>query len=234
MITIREDGFYQVTDHAHVPCVGIETDRLSDCIEGFSRNEFKGVYCSPYHRFSSSDLAFLSDLPWIEAVLLSDTNLADITGLYRLKNLKYLRGNAKRPPIDFSKLSSLKTLVIEPVSLDKGIESLSQLEKLHLRNYRPRTKDFSLLNIPKTVTNLQLDWVSFNSLEALPDLPNLKYLTIIHCKNLTDLNIQLDRFPLLEHIEVNSCIKLPEEDIERARKALSHLKHVRIEEGDEH
>lgn len=234
MITIRENGFYQVNGHAHVACVGIETDRLSDCIVGFAQHEFKGIYCSPYHRFSSDNLNFLNEFPLVEAVLLNDTNLDNIDGLYSLKHLQYFRGNAKRPPIDFSRLETLKTLVIEPVSLDRGIECLAVLNKLHLRNYRPRTKDFSLLSIPKTVTDLQLDWVSFESLQALPDLPDLKHLTIIHCKNLKDLNISLDKYPLLESVLVQSCINIPEPEIERARTALSHLKHVSIEDEEDH
>ncbi len=234
MITIRENGFYQVNNQAHVPCIGIETDRLENCLHGINQRQLKGVFCSPYHRFAFNHLSFLKDIPHIEAVLLNDTSLNDIDGLYTLKNLRYFRGNAKRPPIDFSRLCSLKTLVIEPVSRDGDLGQLTQLETLHIRHYRPRTKDFSLLSIPETVTELTLEWVSFNSLQALPELPNLKRLNIIHCKNLTDLNLTLNQYPELESLQVYACICVPEQEVERARSAYGHLKHVSIEEPEAH
>ncbi len=234
MITIRKDGFYQVENQAHVPCIGIETDRLARCIQGVKHLNAKGVFGSPYHGFHTNNLSFLKDLPDIEALVLRDTTIEDIDGLYDVKALKHFQTNYRRPAVDFGKMPTLEKAVLEPVSLDRGLETLKNLKSLHLWNYRPRTKDLSLLPPPKSIEELSLNWVSISSAADLPELPELKTLEFIHCKNITDLNIPLERLPKLETLVVHACNKLSEEELARAAKDYAHLKEVRINEEEEH
>jgi Leucine-rich repeat (LRR) protein len=234
MITIRKDGFYQVENHAHVPLIGVESDRFADVIEGIREQGFKGVFCSPYHRFSGNDLSFLRALPTLEALLMRDTSLADISDIYGLKKLRYFRCNNRRPPIDYSRLSSLQKLVLEPVCRDTGVEALTELESLELWNYRPNTRDFSQLTIPPSVTELELNWVSFKHLKDLPELPKLKRLVINHCKNLVDLDLDRSKFPELECFITCACINVPEAEVERARAAYSDLAELSLEEKEGH
>lgn len=234
MITLRKDGFYQVENQADVPCIGIETERLPTCIEGIKQLEAKGVFGSPYHGFHTGSLSFLKELPQIEAIVLRDTTLDDLDGLFGLKKLRHFQTNHRRPPIDFTQLPSLEKAVIEPVSLDKNLDALDNLKSLHLWNYRPRTKDLTLLPPPKSIEELSLNWVSITSLSDLPELPQLKTLIVRHCKNLTDLALPLDRLPHLERFVVHACIKLPESELERAASDYSHLKSVEINEENEH
>lgn len=234
MITIRKDGFYQIENHAHVPLIGVESDRFADIIEGIREQGFRGVFCSPYHRFSGNDLSFLRAIPQIEAVLMRDTSLADIDDIYKMSNLRYFRCNNRRPPIDYSRLQTLRKLVLEPVCRDTGVEALSDLETLELWNYRPGTKDFSQFVIPQSVTELELNWVSFKSLESLPALPKLKRLVINHCKNLTDLALDLSKYPELKCFITHACINVPEEEVERARQAYGQLSELSLEENEGH
>ena len=234
MITIRKDGFYQVENQADVPCIGIETDRLARCIQGVKHLDAKGVFGSPYHGFHSNNLSFLKELPDIEALVLRDTTIEDLDGLYDVKALKHFQTNYRRPAVDFSKLPTLEKAVLEPVSLDRGLETLKQLKTLHLWNYRPRTRDLSLLPLPKSLEELSLNWVSIASAADLPELPHLKTLEIKHCKVITDLNLPLDRLPELERLIVHACIKIPEQELARAAQDYAHLSEVRINEEEEH
>lgn len=234
MITIRKDGFYQMEDHAHVPLIGVESDRFADIVAGIQDQGFKGVFCSPYHRFSGTDLSFLRSLPKVEALLMRDTQLANIDDIYDLENLRYFRCNSQRPPIDYSRLSTLRKLVLEPVCRDSGVEALAELGSLALWNYRPTTKDFSQFEIPTSLTELELNWVSFKSLSSLPKLPKLKRLVINHCKNLVDLELDLSQYPELECFISHACINVPEAEVERARKAYSGLAELSLEENQGH
>lgn len=234
MITIRQDGFYQVENHAHVPCIGIETDRLATCIHGIRELGAKGVFCSPYHRFSSDNMSFLHELQDMEAVLMRDTTLVDVSDLYALKNLKYFRCNSRRPPVDFSRLTTLEKLVLEPACRDTGHEALNKLKTLHLWNYRPISRDFSQLPLPSSITELELNWVSFQSLKGLPELPNLERLIINHCKNLTDLALDLHRYPKLNYFKTKACVRISEEDVATARAYYSDkIAEISLEEVEE-
>lgn len=234
MITIRKNGFYQVENHAHVPCIGIETDRLATCVSGIRELKAKGVFCSPYHRFSSDNMSFLKELQDMEAVLMRDTTLLDIDELYNLSQLKYFRCNSRRPPIDFSRLTRLEKLVLEPVGRDSAHESLLNLKALHLWNYRPISRDFKQFPLPDSITELELNWVSFNSLADLPELPKLERLIINHCKNLIDLNLDLRRYPKLEYFKTKACIKIPADKVEQARVLYADkIAEISLEEQEE-
>ncbi|CAA0110602.1 Uncharacterised protein [BD1-7 clade bacterium] len=234
MITIRKDGFYQIENQAHVPCIGIETDRMQACVEGIKRLDAKGIFCSPYHRFHANNLAFLKSMPMLEAVLLRDTQIADVNAIYDMAHLTYFRCNHKRPPMDFGRLQTLKTLVLEPVPRDKGVGALTQLEALHVWHYRPRTRDFSLLGVPSSLVECHLNWVNIESIDALPALLNLKRLELHHCKSLKDLDFDRSRFPALEHIVVHGCLQDSDDVVEAARRTFDDMAYARIEETEEH
>lgn len=234
MITIRRDGFYQVENQAHVPCIGIETDRLAACVSGIKALQAKGVFCSPYHRFSSDNMAFLKGLEDIEAVLMRDTTLLDVDDIYNLNQLKYFSCNSRRPPMDFSRLATLEELVIEPVCRDLAYAALTGLKTLRLWNYRPLSRDFKQLRLPTSIIELELNWVSFSSLADLPTLPNLERLTINHCKNLRDLELDLEQYPKLDYFKTKACISISETEVERAKAFyVDKVAGISLEEPEE-
>lgn len=225
----QEDGFFQWHDSRHGPRLGIESSRLNECIERVKSKRIMGVFGSPSFGFDNSDLDFLSEIPWIEDVWLWDANLKSIDGLYALQNLKYLGVEPKRPPIDFSRLARLREVVIEPKTKDCGLGVLKELERLHIWHFRPKNNSFSSIDFPESLTELQINWASPESLESLPALPLLRRLEIHRCRNLQRLGDLSTKFPGLEHLVIDACGQVPISEGERVIQDLRNLTHAYVQ-----
>lgn len=79
-----ENGFYQSHDLGLGSRVGIESNRLSECIEYIKNHNITGAFGTPSFGFEGADLNFLKELPWIEDIWFWDVNLKNIDGLYTL------------------------------------------------------------------------------------------------------------------------------------------------------
>jgi len=224
-----EDGFLQTHDLAHVSCLGIETARLGACIERIKAKKIKGVFGSPSFGFEGSDLDFLSELPWIEAVWFWDVQLKSIEGLHALENLRHFGVHPKRPAIDFSRFPKLRKMVIEPKGKDSGIETLKELELLHIWHYRPKDKTFSALALPEALTELQINWANPMSLESLPAHACLRRLEIHQCRNLSDLGNLGEKYPHLEHLVIGACGRVSLSEGERVVRDLPKLSHAHVQ-----
>jgi hypothetical protein len=111
----------------------------------------------------------------------------------------------KRSAIDFSRFPKLRKAIVEPKARDRGIGSLMQPELLHLWHYRPKRQDFSELELPESLSELQFNWANASSLESLPGLPELRRLEVHRCRNLESLGDLGSKFPRLEHLVVAAC-----------------------------
>jgi hypothetical protein len=225
----REDGFFCTHDLAHVSCLGIESARLGECVDRVKANRVSGVFGNPHFGFSGSDLHFLSELPWIEAVWFWDVNLKDVEGLYALQNLQHFGVHPKRPPIDFSRFPRLRKAIIEPKAKDRGLETLDELELLHVWHFRPKDGSFASLALPPSLEELQINWASPRSLDSLPVHRHLRRLEIHRCRNLEDLGDLGGKFPNLEHLVVDACGRVPQSEGERAVRDLPKLVHAFVQ-----
>jgi hypothetical protein len=225
----QEDGFFQSHDSRLGSRLGIESSRLNECIERVQNNRIMGVFGSPSFGFDNSDLGFLSEIPWVENVWFWDVNLKNIDGLYALQNLRYFGVHPKRPPIDFSRLAKLREAVIEPKTKDCGIGALKDLERLHIWHFRPKNNSFSSIDFPESLTELQINWASPESLESLPSLPLLRRLEIHRCRNLQLLGDLNTKFPSLEHLVIDACGRVPRSEGERVIQDLPNLSHAYIQ-----
>lgn len=222
----EEDGFLQSHDLAHTTCLGIESERISECIEKIRESRTRGVFGSPQFGFHCKNLDFLRDIPWVEAIWFWDVGLNDIEGLYSLENLRHFGVHPKRPPIDFARFPRLNKVVIEPKASDRGLDELNELEMLHIWHFRPTDKTFSALRLPASLRELHLNWTSPESLESLPALPNLRRLEIHRCRNLVDLGNLNEKFPNLEHLVVSASSRITAAEGARAIRGLHKISHV--------
>lgn len=224
-----EDGFLQSHDLAHVSCLGIESSRLEECVGRIARDRVKGVFGSPAFGFTGTDLDFLSNLPWLEAVWFWEVDLKSVEGLYALHDLRFFGLHPKRPAIDFSHFGKLRKAVVEPRAKDRGLAALKELESLHVWRYRPKEGDFSALSFPESLTELQIIWANAKSLESLPSMPNLTRLEVHRCRNLEHLGDLGARYPKLEHLVVTACGRVRSSEGSRAVEELPSLRHADIQ-----
>lgn len=182
------DGFYEWRDYdAKSPGLGVESGRVSDCLDYYDRHGFGGLFGSEFFGFKQDDLNFLrgaSETTWL---WFWDIKLKDIDALYDLQKLEHFGINPKRPGIDFSRFPVLRMVVNHWVKQDTGIAD-STIRKYNLWHYKPRSKSFKGLEIPKNVERLELYWANPAALSGLPVMKKLKYLEIHRCRNLVDLS----------------------------------------------
>ena len=226
---IAREGSYLLThDLAHVTCLGIESAKLAKCISQIASQRIKGVFGNPSFGFKTTQLDFLPQLPWVEVVWFWDVELKNIDGLYSLSELRHFGIHPKRPAIDFSRFPKLQKLVLFPQPGDSGFRRLEQLTEMHLWHYKPKGKDFSLLELPTSLTHLVINWANAESLETLPKLSKIRRLEVHRCRNLTSLGALSQKFPKLEHLVVDACPRVTRDEGERAIHGLSRLSHAFI------
>jgi hypothetical protein len=209
----------------NTPSLGIESDRLQECVLEIKRRRLRGVFGTiPY--FRESNLDFLSELPWLEAAQFWDIHLKNLSGLYSLRELGYLRLSGWRPPLALENLPKLRALVWEHGNGDSGSGSLCLLEKLYLWRYKPVSRTFEGLELPQRLKVLEINWSNAATLDGLPPLPNLSRLEIHRCRNLTSLG-DLDRkCPNLEVLLIGWSGRLRAAEAERVASNLPRLKHL--------
>lgn len=187
-IKLEASGFYEWHDQPPViPSLGIHTARLDECIAHYHEKGFRGLFGHPSFGFQQDNLDFLSRTANATYIWLWDVSLRNIDALYELTELEYVGINPKRPGIDFSCFPGLRTTVNDWIKSDTGISN-STITEYHLWHFKPRSKSFEGLDIPRGVKELQLNWANPATLDGLPTLKKLKELQIHRCRNLTDLS----------------------------------------------
>jgi hypothetical protein len=223
-----ENGFHIAHDLAHVSCLAIESHRLDECLARIKAKRIKGILGNPSYGFAGHDFDFAKELAWIEAVWFLDVEIKNIEGLYSLAGLQHFGVHPKRPPIDFGRFPELRKAVVEPKRGDRGFGSLTHLELLHIWHYRPKTGDFSDLEFPASLHELQINWANASTLESLPRLPNLRRLEIHRCRNLEFFGDLGTKFPELQHLVVSACGRVRADEGQRVVHDLPNLRHAYV------
>jgi hypothetical protein len=221
----RGRGFILWPDAYHTPSLGMESARLRECIAEVKRRGFRGVFGTvPYFREESLD--FLSDLPSLEAVEFWDVPLRSVAGLYALSELRYLRLTAQRPPLELSRLQSLRALVWNHLAKDSGAESLTELVTLNVWRFKSRNGTFEGLDLPPSLRELRVFWSNGQKLEGLPSLPWLTRLELARCRNLDSLGPLAETCPNLESLVISASGRLRASEAMRVASGLPRLRHL--------
>ena len=107
------------------------------------------------------------------------------SGLYYLKNLKNLTLSVKNSTqhLDFSKFVDLESLFVDWYQKFPDLTQCNNLKELHLWKFKPKTKSFSELVLPKNLEVLSITQSNIQSLRELC-LPNLKDFGAYYCNSL--------------------------------------------------
>lgn len=187
-IELKESGFREWHDQLDgVPSVGVETDRLEECIDHYHEQGFRGLFGSPNFGFAQDNLDFLEHTKNAKWLWFWNVSLNNIDAIYELSKLEYVGINPKRPGIDFSRFPALRTAINHWIKQDNGI-SKSKISVYHLWHFKPKTKTCEGLEIPRGVKELHLYWANPAALHGLPVMKKLKELQIHRCRNLSDLS----------------------------------------------
>lgn len=221
-----ENGFYFWADASETPALGIETERMQACIDEVSNRGLSGVFgTDPY--FEGGDLAFLRQMPDLVSVEFWDVPISDLSALYDLPLLRFLRlSDCRRPGLDFGRLGQLQQLVWEYSKKDVGNNSLSKLTFLHLWRYKSSSGDMSGIDLPANLSELGIFWCNAKSLDGMTFLPNLKHLEISRCRNLASITALAKSCPNLEHLVVSASGRVTAREGERLACQLPRIQHL--------
>jgi hypothetical protein len=85
---------------------------------------------------------------------------------------------------------------------------LSGVRDLRVWHFKSRTKTCSDLELPQSLSRLDVYWANVRSLEGLPRLASLRRLELHRCRDLADVSQLPSLFPGLEHLELSACGRL--------------------------
>jgi hypothetical protein len=164
-MSIQRVDTFLVSNEDAFPSIGIESDRLSECLAEFKRGRFRGVFGAPCFGFRENHLDFLWEIPSAARVWFWDCSFDSVEGIYALQGLQYCGVMQTQPGIDFSRFPKLETLVVHWNHRDSGW-SEAAIRKLYIWHYNPRQKKFLDLKLPPSLEHLELTWLNPSSLAA--------------------------------------------------------------------
>ncbi len=220
-----EKGFLYWEDAWGAPSLGLNSECLQTCIDEVLSRDLEGVF-GHHPVFQEPDLKCLSQLSHISCLQLWDITLSDVSALYELKSLKFLRLSGKRPSIDLTRLKSVQNLVLEHHRRDIGLSELHDLKMINLWRYKASSPEAYELELPPGLEEMGLFWSNVESLDGLGRCPNVKKLEIARCRNLTSLGKLAETFPNLEHLVVDACGRLTAKEARRALSGHESIRHA--------
>jgi hypothetical protein len=222
----RDDrNFLSYHDAWGGPAIGLESERLQQCLdEGHSRG-FNGVF-GRHPEFQETDLSCLLKRPDLTSVAFWDIKVGDISAIYQLPKLTHFRISGRRPPINFERLPSIQHLVLEHHKKDTAVSRLTNLKSMNLWRFKADAKEMFKFVFPKGIEELGIFWSSVKSFEGFGIFPNVKKLEIARCRDLERLGDLKTTFPKLEHLVVDACGKLTADEAKRSLAGHQTVKHA--------
>ncbi|MBN1910566.1 MAG: hypothetical protein JW818_12550 [Pirellulales bacterium] len=204
----NKSGFYEWHDPPEgIPSIGIQTSRCKKCIAYYHEKGFRGLFGNPHFGFRQDNLDFLTETTNAKLVWFFQINIKNVEALYELTELEYFGINDKRPGIDFSRFPKLRTAINQWIKKDIGI-SKSSIREYHLWHFKPRSKSYDGLEIPKDVRELHLYWANPASLSGLPVLKKLRHIEFHRCRNLEDLSALPTIAPALKTLVITTSSRV--------------------------
>lgn len=187
----KASGFYEWDADARFDrphAIGVESARAAECMAHYNEVGAGGLFGNPTFGFHGSDLEFLR-LARVKPrwIWFWDVEIQNLDALYLLEELDYFGIHPARPGIDFSRFRRFDKAMLHWNKRDTGIAQ-SPICVFHLWHFKPRSKSFADVEIPRNVEHLDLTFANPAGLEGLPLLERLTHLEIHRCSKLSDLS----------------------------------------------
>jgi hypothetical protein len=230
-LPIRREGDFLINhDGRYGPSLGLESDRLSDCIGEVRARGYRSVFGHPMFGFTEPTLDVLRELPPLDAIWFWDVALTDIAGLYAQPSLKKMGALEKRPAIDFGRLPALECLVLCFQPKDTNLDSVAGLVDLHVWRYRAKHKTLAGLALPPNLRTLEFNWANIESLDGLCHLASLREFEAHRCRNLSKLDHLADAAPHLTKLVISASGRVDSDSAERVVSRLPSLQHAWVKD----
>lgn len=228
--------------------VYIDNENAQESIQYIQAHQIKSVDIT--YDYEESQIDFLSECPTVEFLSLEGSSVKDISGIYYLKTLKALVINdtSRSLAVDFSRLTSLESIIgtLPPKAVEIG--SLINLKKLLIWDYKPKGKNLKEIADLKALEDIDLTNSNITSLEGIQGLTKLRNLALFRMRaltnieaiqhlseNLTSLQIEgaknvqdfssIRSVQSLEYLTLNNCGMIPSI---RFIRQLPHLKGIQF------
>lgn len=220
----EQRGAFRVFRDVDIPdLLVLETHRLDDCLKEVREKPYHGVVITEPNGFREPTIGCLEKIPHLTAVWIWDIHLRELSGLYGLPNLAYLRLTDDHGPVDFSRLASIETLVLQYGRKDRGTDALDRCRTLYLWRFQPKSRNWIDFAFPAALESLHVYWANPSDLEGWPSLPKLRTLEFGRCRNLSNLGRLPEIAPNLERLLISACGRatdLPVDCLEKLRFAM--------------
>jgi len=201
----------------------VDSSSIDECLELVKEGVADGISISPNKGWKEPDLSLLRDHKYLKAVVLVNPDGIDISDVMYLQNLRLLSVGNARQPLDLSCFPSLRELALEwhPKVDFRGASST--LEKLHLRCYRPKSKNLVELPPFPLLSELSIVQSPIESLEGLEKFRNLRSLELSYLSKLKRIGaIAKLNEGRLDSLECLNCPRI--DDYEKLR----HMKNLKV------
>lgn len=216
-----QEGAFRVFRDVNMPeALVLESSRLDDCLVAVRSRPFYGVVATKPNGFLESNCDCFRQIPHITLAWIWDIHLSDLSGLYTLPRLSYLRLTDDHGPVDFARLPALETLVLQHGQRDIGTESLNLCRSLYFWRFQPKSRKWSEFAFPRNLESLRVFWANPSDLDGWPTMPHLRTLEFGYCRNLNDLSRLPEIAPNLEQVLVDACGRVADLPIERLPKVI--------------
>ena len=202
----------------------VKFDTLSswkDCNSVLIENNLKGivVQSESHDKKHSVDFSFLKELSFLEYFewLVPLTQKSDISLLFTLKKLKYLRWLPNNIfELDFSKLTSIETLFTSDYGRMENWNSLTNLKVLSISKLQKENCGF-ISNL-KELTDLKLSRTNIASIEGLECCNKMERLELTYCPQIKELTSVLRNNPNIISVSIRKCKSINRNEIENIEK----------------
>ena len=186
----------------------IDINRIEKITNYINKRNIKSITINPYYFEKLNNLDFLKEIAHIEELKILQDDLIDIQGIEYLGEIKHLVFNGVLKNINFDKIRTLRFLSCAYSNRMINLETLLNLEILHLENYKETDlsqfkncfllKKISLVNTTISSLNgiqefqhlqeIEIDRApKLVTLKGVNEINDLKIIKIFNAKNLSDV-----------------------------------------------
>lgn len=197
--------------------VWVDSTRIAESMRAAESLEGAYIGISSKRGFHDKSLAFLSDYPGVERVILPFASGMDVTPLRTIRSLKHLTIRESREPLDlawFPDLQELRTDWHKKIAWHPH----TGIRDLYLRGYSPITNGFQSLPPMARLARLEVDHGNVRTLDGISRFPALRHLELYYLTKLQSMQAIAREKQPLRFLQAGTC---------RAVRDFQDLRHVK-------